>query len=84
MAAAIRKNGVCKSMSELYSAQGIGALSSTAISGTVRHREKAFICFEAGRETWHRWTILQQAGPEEQLGPPVAIETHNAFILLSQ
>lgn len=35
-------------------------------------------------ETWHRWTTLQQAGPEEQLGPPVVIETHNAFILLSQ
>lgn len=35
-------------------------------------------------ETWHRWITLQQAGPEEQLGPLVVIETHNAFILLSQ
>lgn len=36
-------------------------------------------------ETWHRWAIPRVAGgPEDQLGSSVAMETHNALVLLFQ
>lgn len=36
-------------------------------------------------ETWHRWAVPRGAGGvEDQLGSSVAMETHNAVILLFQ